>query len=244
LNIETGINTHNIIRTSRLVSSLMNMPVQPNKSIVGRNAFAHSSGIHQDGVLKNRENYEIIDPLEVGIDESSIALTARSGRAALKHRLSLLGYELKQEALDAVYLKFLEMADRKKDIRDDDLELLVGSTNGERKKLKLEHLQVLCGSSTHPVATVSINYEGETLTKTSDGIGPIDASFNAIKSLVHYKFKLEEYLVQAITRGSDDPGKVHVQIENKGRYYYGFAANTDIVTASVEALIDALNRIV
>ena len=244
LNIETGINTHNIIRTSRLVSSLMNMPVQPNKSIVGRNAFAHSSGIHQDGVLKNRENYEIIDPLEVGIDESSIALTARSGRAALKHRLSLLGYELKQEALDAVYLKFLEMADRKKDIRDDDLELLVGSTNGERKKLKLEHLQVLCGSSTHPVATVSINYEGETLTKTCDGIGPIDASFNAIKALVHYKFKLEEYLVQAITRGSDDPGKVHVQIENKGRYYYGFAANTDIVTASVEALIDALNRIV
>jgi 2-isopropylmalate synthase len=244
LGIETGINTRQIIRTSRMVSSLMNMPVQPNKSIVGRNAFAHSSGIHQDGVLKNRENYEIIDPLEVGIDESSIALTARSGRAALKHRLSLLGYELKQEALDAVYQKFLEMADRKKDIRDDDLELLVGSSNSERKKLKLQHLQVLCGSSTHPVATVSINYEGETLSKTCDGIGPVDASFNAIKELVHYKFKLEEYLVQAITRGSDDPGRVHVQIENKGRYYYGFAANTDIITASVEALIDALNRIV
>jgi 2-isopropylmalate synthase len=244
LGIETGINTRNIIRTSRLVSSLMNMPVQPNKSIVGRNAFAHSSGIHQDGVLKNRENYEIIDPLEVGIDESSIALTARSGRAALKHRLSLLGYNLSQSRLDEVYQKFLEMADKKKDIRDDDLEVLVGTTNGHRKKLKLEHLQVLCGSSTHPVATVSLNYEGETLSKTSDGIGPIDASFNAVKDLVHYKFKLEEYLVQAITKGSDDPGRVHVQIENKGRYYYGFAASTDIVTASVEALIDALNRIV
>jgi 2-isopropylmalate synthase len=243
LGIETGINTRKIIRTSRLVSSLMNMPVQPNKSIVGRNAFAHSSGIHQDGVLKNRENYEIIDPVEVGIDESSIALTARSGRAALKHRLSLLGYELNQSRLDEVYQKFLEMADRKKDIRDDDLELLVGSTTGGRKKLKLQHLQVLCGSSTHPVATVSINYEGETLSRTCDGIGPIDASFNAIKELVHHKFKLEEFLVQAITRGSDDPGRVHVQIENRGRYYYGFAANTDIVTASVEALIDALNRI-
>jgi 2-isopropylmalate synthase len=222
----------------------MNMPVQANKAIVGRNAFAHSSGIHQDGVLKNRENYEIIDPVEVGIDESSIALTARSGRAALKHRLSLLGHELSQSRLDEVYQKFLEMADKKKDIRDDDLEVLVGSSSGDRKKLKLNHLQVLCGSSTHPVATVSINFEGETLTKTCDGIGPIDASFNAIKELVHHKFKLEEYLVQAITRGSDDPGRVHVQIENRGRYYYGFAANTDIITASAEALIDALNRIV
>jgi 2-isopropylmalate synthase len=244
LGIETGINTRHIIRTSRLVSSLMNMPVQPNKSIVGRNAFAHSSGIHQDGVLKNRENYEIIDPVEVGIDESSIALTARSGRAALKHRLSLLGYELNQARLDEVYQKFLEMADRKKDIRDDDLQVLIGSNTGGRKKLRLEHLQVLCGSSTHPVATVSVNFEGETLSRTCDGIGPIDASFNAVKELVHHKFKLEEYLVQAITRGSDDPGRVHVQIENRGKYYYGFAANTDIITASVEALIDALNRIV
>jgi 2-isopropylmalate synthase len=244
LGIETNIKTHNIIKTSRLVSSLMNMPVQPNKSIVGRNAFAHSSGIHQDGVLKNRENYEIIDPVEVGIDESSISLTARSGRAALKHRLSLLGYDLSQKALDDVYQKFLEMADKKKDIRDDDLDLLVGSSTKGRKKIQLKHLQVLCGSSTHPVATVSLNYEGETLSKTCDGIGPVDASFNAIKELVHHKFKLEEYLVQAITRGSDDPGKVHVQIENRGKFYYGFAANTDIITASVEALIDALNKIV
>jgi 2-isopropylmalate synthase len=244
LNIETNINTRKIIHTSRLVSSLMNMPVQPNKSIVGRNAFAHSSGIHQDGVLKNRENYEIIDPVEVGIDESSIALTARSGRAALKHRLSLLGHNLNQTQLDDVYQKFLELADRKKDIRDDDLELLVGSTSGGRKKLKLEHLQVLCGSATHPVATVSLNYEGEILKKTCDGIGPIDASFNAIKELVHHKFKLEEFLVQAITKGSDDTGRVHVQIENRGRYYYGFAADTDIITASVEALVDALNKIV
>jgi 2-isopropylmalate synthase len=245
LGIETGINTHNIFKTSRLVSSLMNMPVQPNKSIVGRNAFAHSSGIHQDGVLKNRENYEIIDPVDVGIDESSIALTARSGRAALKHRLSLLGYELSQEELDEVYQRFLEVADKKKDIKDDDLEVLVGiSSSDDRKKLKLERLQVLCGSSTIPVATVSINYEGETLTKTTSGIGPVDASFNAVKELVHHKFKLEEYLVQAITKGSDDLGKVHVQIENRGKYYYGFSGNTDIVTASVEALIDALNRIV
>jgi len=139
----------------------------------------------------------------------------------------------------------LEVADKKKDIKDSDLEVLVGiSGSHERKKLKLERLQVLCGSSTIPVATVSINYEGETLTKTSSGIGPIDASFNAVKELVHHKFRLEEFLVQAITKGSDDLGKVHVQIENRGKYYYGFSGNTDIVTASVEALIDALNRIV
>ncbi|MBN2762732.1 MAG: 2-isopropylmalate synthase, partial [Bacteroidales bacterium] len=124
LGIETGINTRNIFKTSRLVSSLMNMPVQPNKSIVGRNAFAHSSGIHQDGVLKNRENYEIINPVDVGIDESSIALTARSGRAALKHRLSILGYELDHEELDEIYQKFLELADKKKDIKDDDVAAL------------------------------------------------------------------------------------------------------------------------
>ncbi|MBN2273321.1 MAG: 2-isopropylmalate synthase [Bacteroidales bacterium] len=245
LGIETGINTRNIFKTSRLVSSLMNMPVQPNKSIVGRNAFAHSSGIHQDGVLKNRENYEIINPVDVGIDESSIALTARSGRAALKHRLSILGYELDHEELDEIYQKFLELADKKKDIKDDDLEVLVGiSGSHDRKKIQLERLQVLCGSSTIPVATVSLNYEGELITSTASGIGPIDAAFNAVRELIHHKFKLEEYLVQAITKGSDDLGKVHVQIENRGRYYYGFSGNTDIVTASVEALIDALNRIV
>jgi 2-isopropylmalate synthase len=245
LDIETGINTHNIFKTSRLISSLMNMPVQPNKAIVGRNAFAHSSGIHQDGVLKNRENYEIIDPVDVGIDESSITLTARSGRAALKHRLSLLGYDLSQDELDEVYQKFLAIADKKKDIKDDDLEVLVGtSSSKERKKIKLAHLQVLCGSSTIPMATVSLDIEGEILTKTMSGNGPIDASFNAIRELVTHKFRLEEYLVQAITRGSDDLGKVHVQIENRERNYYGFSGNTDVITASVEALIDALNRII
>ncbi|MBN2763233.1 MAG: 2-isopropylmalate synthase, partial [Bacteroidales bacterium] len=135
--------------------------------------------------------------------------------------------------------------DKKKDIKDDDLEVLVGiSGSHDRKKIQLERLQVLCGSSTIPVATVSLNYEGELITSTASGIGPIDAAFNAVRELIHHKFKLEEYLVQAITKGSDDLGKVHVQIENRGRYYYGFSGNTDIVTASVEALIDALNRIV
>ncbi len=245
LGIDTGIVTENIYKTSRMVSSLMNMPVQPNKAIVGRNAFAHSSGIHQDGVLKNRENYEIIDPVEVGIAESIIALTARSGRAALKHRLQNLGYKVEGSALEQVYEKFLEVADRKKEVKDEDLEILVGkdeSVNG--KAIKLEHLQIIAGKSAIPMAAVTLNVNGELFTATESGNGPIDAAFKAIRSIVRHNIKLEEFLIQAITRGSDDTGKVHIQIENRGNYYYGFAGHTDILTASVEAFINAINKIV
>jgi 2-isopropylmalate synthase len=245
LGIETDIDSKSICNTSRLVSSLMSMPVQPNKAIVGRNAFAHSSGIHQDGVLKKRENYEIINPVDVGISESSINLTARSGRAALKHRLSKLGHELTKNQLDNIYVKFLELADKKKDIKDDDLQVLVGKPESKQVKgIKLQRLQVLCGKTAIPTATVTLNFNGEDFTQTSSGNGPIDASFAAIKKMIHQRFRLEEFLVQAITRGSDDVGKVHIQIESKGNYYYGFAGNTDIITASVEALLDAINKIV
>lgn len=246
LDIETGINTRNIFTTSRMVSSLMNMPVQPNKAIVGRNAFAHSSGIHQDGFLKNRENYEIIDPVDVGISESIIALTARSGRAALKHRLQNLGYNIEGEELQVIYEKFLEIADKKKEIKDEDLALLAGITENEQAvhKIKLDHLQVISGKSTIPMAAVTLDINGEKFTATESGNGPVDAAFSAVKSIVRHKIRLEEFLVQAITRGSDDLGKVHIQIENRGNYYHGFSANTDIITASVEAFINAINKIV
>jgi len=245
LNIDTSINTKHISSISRTVSSLMNMPVQPNKAIVGRNAFAHSSGIHQDGVLKNRENYEIINPEDVGIYESSISLTARSGRAALKHRLKILGHEMEGAELDNMYQRFLELADKKKDVNDEDLQIMIGKKKEEDKQnIKLHSLQIICGKTTVPVATVGLNINGEILYATSEGNGPIDAAFQAVKNLTHKKFKLEEFLVQAITRGSDDTGKVHVQLENQGRMYYGFSGNTDITTASVEALIDGINKIV
>jgi 2-isopropylmalate synthase len=245
LNIETRIRSENIYKTSRMVSSLMNMPVQPNKAIVGRNAFAHSSGIHQDGVLKNRENYEIIDPVDVGISESIIALTARSGRAALKHRLQNLGYSIEGEALEAVYEKFLEVADRKKEVKDEDLEMMVGNDNAfDGKAIKLEHLQVIAGKSAIPMAAITLNIKGELFTATESGNGPVDAAFKAVKSIVRHNIRLEEFLVQAITRGSDDVGKVHIQIENRGKQYYGFAGHTDIITASVEAFINAINKIV
>jgi 2-isopropylmalate synthase len=240
--LSTGINSKKIIGASRLVSTLMRMPVQPNKAIVGRNAFAHSSGIHQDGVLKHRENYEIMDPKDVGLTESAIKLTARSGRAALKHRFDKLGHKVEGDKLDKIYEKFLAIADKKKDINDDDLLMILGKERSADWKIQLEYLQVVCGKSAIPMATVTLKFNGESITETSSGDGPVDAAFSAIRKIVKTKAKLEEFLIQAITRGSDDMGKVHIQVESKGVIYYGFGANTDIVTASVEAYLDALSH--
>ena len=243
LNIDTNIKSERIYKTSRMVSTLMNMPVQANKAIVGRNAFAHSSGIHQDGVLKNRENYEIIDPEDVGINESSIVLTARSGRAALKHRLAILGYEFDAGQLDEIYEKFLVLADSKKDLSDDDIEMLVGDAKKGSTKIKLESLSVVAGKGTAPKATITLDVSGEKFEASAEGNGPVDAAIKAVKKIVKRQVILEEFLIQAITKGSDDFGKVHMQVEFDDRIYYGFSANTDIVTASVEAFIDALNKI-
>lgn len=238
---DTNINTHHIYSASRMVSSLMNMPVQPNKAIVGRNAFAHSSGIHQDGVLKNVQTYEIIDPKDVGIDDSAIVLTARSGRAALKNRLSLLGVNLDTEELDKVYGKFLEIADKNKTINDDDILMLVGK-DARLNRIKVEYLQVLCGIGVRDVASIGLNIAGEHFEATASGNGPVDAAIRAVKNIIRRKVKIKEFLIQAINHGSDDTGKVHMQVEHNNILYYGFSANTDIVAASVEAFIDAVNK--
>lgn len=243
LSIDTNINTKQIYPVSRMVSSLMNMPVQANKAIVGRNAFAHSSGIHQDGVLKNRESYEIIDPQDVGIDDNTIALTARSGRAALKHRLNILGVELPQEKLDSVYEEFLKLADRKKDINDDDVLMLAGKDRTDSQRIRLEYLQVTSGIGLQPVASVCLNIAGEKFEAASSGNGPVDAAIKAVKQIIHRQMTIQEFLIQAINKGSDDMGKVHMQVEHNGANYYGFAANTDIIAASVEAYIDAINKL-
>ncbi len=243
LRLSTEINSKLIFSTSRLVSTLMSMPVQANKAIVGRNAFAHSSGIHQDGVLKKRENYEIIDPVEVGIRESSIILTARSGRAALNHHLEQLGFHYGKEELDDIYHRFLILADKKKEINDEDIRVLAGEITPGEKPLKLELLQITCGKSTVPVATVGLVINGEVHTSTASGNGPIDAAFTAVKQLISKTVHLEEFLIQAITKGSDDLGKVHIQIEHQNKIYYGFGTSTDIITASVEAFIDAISKI-
>ena len=243
LNIQTHIKTENIYKTSRLVSNLMNMPIQPNKAIVGKNAFAHSSGIHQDGVLKHRENYEIIDPKDVGITESAIVLTARSGRAALKHRLGILGFNLTKQKLDHVYQEFLLLADRKKDLNDEDIALLLGDVRKEESRIKLDYIQVITGKAMIPMAHIKLDISGEKFDSTASGNGPVDAAIKAVKKIITREVILEEFLIQAITRGSDDVGKVHMQLNHHDTMYYGFGANTDIIIASVEAFLDAINKI-
>ena len=245
LNLHTGINSKKIFNISRLVSRLMKMPVQPNKAIVGKNAFAHSSGIHQDGVLKHRENYEIIDPKTVGIPESNMRLTARSGRAAFKHRVSRLGYQVKEEDLDNLYNKFLDVADKKREVSDDDLLALVGEVSHTKEKnLRLLNLDVVCGKSSIPTATVRLKVNGDTITASENGNGPIDASFNAVKKIINRKVHLDEFLVQALTGGTDDLGKVHIQLKYKNKFYYGFGSHTDIITASVESYLDAISKFI
>ena len=238
--VDTGIDARLITKASHLVSSLMNMPVQPNKAIVGRNAFAHSSGIHQDGVLKDRQTYEIIDPQDIGLNESVIALTARSGRAALVHRLELLGYDLTQEELDDTYGKFLELADKKKEIHDYDLLYLVGDIDRmKQQSVSLKFLQVTTGTLV-PTATVVLKFGDHERMAIATGNGPVDAAVSAIKTLINEKVVLMEFLMQAITKGSNDVGRVHVQVQCGCRTVHGFAAHTDTTRASIEAFLDAL----
>lgn len=242
LGIDTNINTTKIYPISRMVSSLMNMPVQPNKAIVGRNAFAHSSGIHQDGVLKNVETYEIINPKDIGLDDNSIVLTARSGRAALKYRLHVNGVDISEEKLDKVYEKFLALADKKKEIGDADILMLAGADTADARAVKLDFLQVTTGMGVKSVASIGLDISGQKFEAASTGNGPVDAAIKALKKIILKQMTMKEFTIQAISKGSDDVGKVHMQVEYNGQLYYGFGANTDIVTASVEAYLDCINK--
>ena len=242
--LESNINTQRITPLSRMVSSLMNMPVQPNKAIVGKNAFAHSSGIHQDGVLKNVQTYEIIDPHDVGIDDNSIVLTARSGHAAVKYRLECLGVKVEKEKLDRIYADFLALADKKKDVNDDDLLVLAGAERTGNHRIKLDYLQVTTGMGVKPVASLCLDIAGEKFEAAAAGNGPVDAAIKCVKKIINRNMTIKESTIQNITRGSDDMGKVHMQVEYVSHVYYGFGANTDIITASVEAFIDCINKFV
>lgn len=244
LNFQTNINTKKIASVSRMVSSMMNMPVQPNKAIVGRNAFAHSSGIHQDGVLKNRESYEIIDPKDVGIDENAIVLTARSGRAALKHRLEVLGVHMEHDALDKCYENFLKLADKKREVTDEDVLMLAGKHRMASNRIKIDYLQVSSGVGMRPVASVGLDIAGEKFEACATGNGPVDAAITAIKKIISRKMLIKDFLIQAFDKGSNDVGKVHMTVECDGVNHNGFAANSDIIAASAEAFLDAVNKAV
>lgn len=247
LGLNTEIDTRQFYSLSNIVSQRMRMPVQANKAIVGRNAFAHSSGIHQDGVLKNRENYEIMNPEDVGIPSHSIILTARSGRHALRHRLERLGYQPNKLNLDEVYTNFLEMADRIKEVNDHDLEMLMGGDHTQKqvsdKGIQIKLLQVVCGDPLRPMATVRLEINGEVKEASAAGNGPVNATINAIHNILNETVILEEFNIQAMHGGSDDVSKVNMRVVYNGKSCYGFGYSTDIVNASVNAYIDALNKI-
>jgi 2-isopropylmalate synthase len=244
---DTRINTREIVRTSRLVSNVTGIVVQPNKAIVGANAFAHSSGIHQDGVLKERSTYEIIDPADVGVASSSIVLSARSGRHALAHRLSELGYEPPGAEFAEVYAAFLDLADRKKEVFDEDLESLMSDRERiEEEVYHLEQVHVTCGEPGIPTATVElIAPDGTHLTDAAHGTGPVDAVYMAISRIVPVPAELIEFSVKAVTKGIDAQGEVTIRVRGEdGRIFTGRGTHTDIIVASARAYTNALNRLI
>lgn len=246
LGYHTGINSKRIYGISNLVETMMRMPVQANKAIIGRNAFAHSSGIHQDGVLKHRENYEILNPEDVGIPSNSIILTARSGRHALKHHLERLGYNIDKVNLDEVYQRFVVMADQKKEISDADLMELMGdgdAKNYDDKAIKVTLLQVVCGDPLRPMATVKLKINGEEREASAAGNGPVDAAINAIHEIIKDDIHIDEFNIQSMRGGSKDVSKVNMRVLHNGQSYYGYGYSTDIVNASIHAYIDTLNKI-
>ena len=241
---DTKINTREIMRTSRLVSSITGIVIQPNKAIVGANAFAHSSGIHQDGVLKERSTYEIIDPADVGAGGSSIVLTARSGRHALRHRIAELGNELPDAEFEKIYEAFLSLADKKKEVYDEDIEALVSDKIKHITEIyTLKNLRAESGTGITPTATVELLVGNETVKQTGHGDGPVDAVLRTIASITGTKSKLDAYLVKGITGGTDALGEVTVKAEENGKKVAGLGADTDIIVASAKAYVNALNKL-
>ncbi|MDJ0553340.1 MAG: 2-isopropylmalate synthase [Microcoleaceae cyanobacterium MO_207.B10] len=241
----TNIDTRQIYKTSRLVSNFTGMFVQPNKAIVGANAFAHESGIHQDGVLKNKLTYEIMDAQLIGLTDNQIVLGKLSGRHAFQTRLKELGFDISDEEVNKAFLKFKDLADKKKEITDWDLESIVNSEIQQPPELfRLELVQVSCGDRSRPTATVSIRTpSGEELTDAAIGTGPVDAVYRAINRVVNVPNDLIEFSVQSVTAGIDAIGEVTIRLRHEGRVYSGHAANTDIIVASAEAYMNALNRL-
>ena len=247
LDAHTDVVTPELTRASHLVSRITGMNVQANKAIVGANAFAHSSGIHQDGVLKARNTYEIIDPADVGAAGSEIILSARSGHAALRHRLSELGYTFKDEEFDDVYNRFLEIADQKKEVYDEDLESMVQERQREVQAIyTLDALQVSCGDPLVPTATATISDElGVSHVVCATGTGPVDAAYKAVDEVVAVHGDLTEFSVKAITRGIDAIGEVTVRITAEdGKVYTGRGADNDIIVSSAKAYVNAINRMI
>jgi len=242
--MSTGIEPRELYRTSRMVADMLGMPVPANKAVIGTNAFSHSSGIHVDGFLKERQTYEIMLPEDVGLSESRVVLTARTGRAGLRSRLEKLGYELSKQELDTVYQRFLTVADKKQEVLDGDLDALVHDELPPAEQyLKLEYLHSYGGTAAIPTATVRLMVSGKLKEGASIGDGPVDAVYKAIAKVAGTKAKLLRYDIRAVTAGTEAMGEVTVHLEAGKRRAMGRGASTDIIEASAKAYVDGLNRL-
>ncbi len=240
----TGIDTTKIMNISRRVASVSGFPVQFNKAIVGKNAFAHESGIHQDGMLKNAETFEIMRPEDVGLSETNLVMGKHSGRAALRSKLEDLGYVLADNQLKDVFVRFKELADRKKEVYDEDLiALMRAGEDAENDHITLKSLRVVCGTGEQQTAEMTLIIGGEEVSTTATGDGPVDATFNAVKALYGHKARLQLYQVHAVTEGTDAQATVSVRMEEDGNIATGQSADTDTVVASAKAYLNALNRL-
>ena len=240
----TGIDTTKIMNISRRVASVSGFPVQFNKAIVGKNAFAHESGIHQDGMLKNAETFEIMRPEDVGLSETNLVMGKHSGRAALRSKLEDLGYVLADNQLKDVFVRFKELADRKKEVYDEDLiALMRAGEDAENDHITLKSLRVVCGTGEPQTADMTLVIGGEEVSTTATGDGPVDATFNAVKALYGHKARLQLYQVHAVTEGTDAQATVSVRMEENGNIATGQSADTDTVVASAKAYLNALNRL-
>ncbi len=241
--IETGIDTTQFYKTSRMVANMLAMPVPANKAVVGRNAFAHSSGIHVDGVLKSAETYEIMKPEDVGSPQSKVVLTARTGRHGLSHRLKELGYTLSKQELDCLYELFLSVADKKTEVFDEDIIALINDEiHVVEQVYELQYLHVVSGTGTLPSASVKIKVKDGVKQAAACGDGPVDAAYKAIRDATGLSPKLENYSIRAVTGGQEALGEATVKISDNGNIFIGRGVSTDIIEASAKAYVDAINR--
>jgi 2-isopropylmalate synthase len=245
LNFKTGINTKELYRTSHLVSTLTGIPVQPNKAIVGENAFRHEAGVHQDGVLKERTTYEIMRAEDVGIPETKLVLGKHSGRHAFSNRLARLGYSLKKDELEKAYKRFIKLADKKKEVFDADIIAIIEEEVISTPEIyQLEYIHTISGNRTIPTATIRLKKEGKIIEGASSGDGPVDAACKAIDKLVGIKAELADYSLRAVTKGKDALGEVVVKVRSKGRIFLGRGVSTDVIEASAKAYLHAINKLV
>ena len=243
--LETGVRTEEIFRTSRLLSHITGVHVQPNKAIVGENAFAHEAGIHQDGVLKEKLTYEIMRPEDIGRTSNKLVLGKHSGRHALAARLGDLGLELSGGELDRAFLKFKDLADRKKEVYDEDLMAIVADEATQiSETYKLDYLHSISGTGVVPSATVRLIKDGQMFQDSGAGDGPVDAVLNAIDAITGLKGRLQDYALRAATSGKDAVGEVSVKVDFDGTVVSGKGSSTDVIEASARAYLNALNRLV